>query len=309
MGSSNVHEDVNQLIINKSNTSSVNNSRRTKFKISKNKIKSNPVEASKPNHAKMSAYVFKRNELNALGAESTNQDESSEKTKENLTEENNMLIEQMFKNKKRQFSYTKGLESMFQNKLRNKAKPKRRVVKRFINNKPVRINATINKQDKDTESDDSKNDSHGNIVWFTTFTDAKDSDIKEPKFKSQASSSKQLGIYVSESTKHSNNASIMNQENVVKSKLRSVLDTLKPQILEKQDLSSLTNNADTQASEKKVTETEKIIAESIAKLAKINEENDTISDNSSDIKDPSPKINVQIKDTWGEGETEKGDDT
>ena len=43
--------------------------------------------------------------------------------------------------------------------------------------------------------------------------------------------------------------------------------------------------------------TEQIIAQSLAELAKINEENDSKSDWS--LQDPSPKINVDIKDTWG----------
>ena len=48
-----------------------------------------------------------------------------------------MLIEQIFKNKKRQYSYTGGLEGTFQNKLQLKAKPKRKVIKKFGNKKPI----------------------------------------------------------------------------------------------------------------------------------------------------------------------------
>lgn len=49
----------------------------------------------------------------------------------------------------------------------------------------------------------------------------------------------------------------------------------------------------------KIPTTEQIIAQSMAELARINEEN-SISDNTSGfIEDPSPKISVGITDTWG----------
>lgn len=60
--------------------------------------------------------------------------------------------------------------------------------------------------------------------------------------------------------------------------------------------------------------TEQLIIQSIAELtkiaelAKINEENDSVSDQSSSLLDPSPKVNVGILDTW-EKYTPRNDDT
>lgn len=54
--------------------------------------------------------------------------------------------------------------------------------------------------------------------------------------------------------------------------------------------------------------TEQLIIQSIAELAKINEENDSVSDQSSSLLDPSPKVNVGILDTW-EKYTIRNDDT
>ena len=44
---------------------------------------------------------------------------------------------------------------------------------------------------------------------------------------------------------------------------------------------------------------ELILQQNIANLAKINEEADSLSDQSVSMMDPSPKVNVELKDTWG----------
>ena len=53
---------------------------------------------------------------------------------------------------------------------------------------------------------------------------------------------------------------------------------------------------------------ELILQQNIANLAKINEETDSLSDQSGSMIDPSPKVKVELKDTWGMG-TPRIDDT
>lgn len=240
--------------------------------------------------------------------------EDSEKSKEseNYTEKNNMLIEQMFRNKERKYSYTNGIERTFKNKLNSKVGSKRKVIKKFINNKPVKINATPAKDiSNSSNSAYSSERSQGKIgctkhaFWFTFLIIEQNGRSEYTKVTSKFKSSKQLEPFNTELSKLNDASS--KRDTVVKSKLRSVLESIHPQILENEG-----EQADEQLSimnnDNKLTETQQLIAQSIAELDRMREDNDHITEMSNELEDESPKINVQLKDTWG-NDIEQGEST
>lgn len=259
---------------------------------------------------KMKVYVFNRNEEKKDTEQSI--DDSTvtpqHKISENkLTEENNRLIEQMFKDRKRQYSCTTEMNSAFKSKLLgSKRKPKRRVIRKIVS----RDQALKNSKKSNLLSVNESTESTSNQKTIEKSPDL----TKDTRQIEQVSSSifqkKQLEVKTSTPNlcipDDINSAPLENSTRnrtkkplkIVFQKSRKVESALgSPLKLLSEAPSTL--NMDLLPTETPKKTTEELIAQSMADLAKINEENSVSEKSSSHPEDPSPKITVGVADTWG----------
>lgn len=293
-------------------------------------------ESPKKNKAKMKGYVFLRKtkvknlegtieqeDINKSQESNENRDDHDDSIK--LTEKNNMLIEQMMMDRKRQYSLATELNGPFKSRLAeiNKAKPHKRVLKKFINKKTTKkfsnsnniiegsgskINSPIARKSNETpdlklskkllikESEVGSN-THKNSPKNSSTRNVLKYRIKGSKHRGLATyKNKMKSMPIHEDHKFKNNQKLESKINLSQhKKTDNNLDVPKndSQIFGSSEASNSRN-----LSPSRMT-TEQIITQSIAELDKINEENSVSQVSESFTDDPSPKVLVGITDTWG----------
>ena len=151
--------------------------RKSKIKVYKWKQKL-PSMDDGPSRNKMSTYVFcKKDEKNQTNIDksSTAIDPPTPQNKsgiphdvgkedhDRIKEENYKLIEQMLKNRKRQYSWVNELNGQFNSKLlQRKNKPHRKVIRKIVNKNTIKKDLIVNKSESNNHSSESSTQSTKN---------------------------------------------------------------------------------------------------------------------------------------------------
>lgn len=251
---------------------------------------------------KLKVYVFKRKDNQAVSdskiqsSKIVDSDSSEEQDKPNdqnkITEENNRLIEQMMMDRKRQSSYTAEMSLGLKSNLSSfKSKQKKKVIRKIIQRRKTRQFTKGQSNDFENNSlalrDTNTPDVYNDRVAALTHK-ARSNAVNSPNFSK--------GIITNEN-RHSSTP-------LSKSGFKTRdLEERRTSELPLERLSLL----ETPSSPMKRT-TEQIIAQTMADLAKIKEENSVSEVSTSKLEDPSPKVVLDVKDTW-EPSPSKLDDT